>query len=64
VTITATGLHGTYSWQVMASSSGTFVSPVPAFLCRLAPVMLVAKGSTGDRSNPLFLPATSCLPIA
>jgi hypothetical protein len=57
VTITATGLHGSYSWQVIATSSGSFVSTVPAFLCRLAPLMLVATGSTGDRSNGLSLSA-------
>jgi hypothetical protein len=58
VTITATSLHGTYSWQVISSSSGSFISPVPTFLCRLAPLMLVAKGSSGDRSNGLSLSAS------
>jgi hypothetical protein len=30
---------------------------------RLAPLTLVATGSQGDRSNPLPVPATACLPI-
>lgn len=60
VTITATGMHGTASWQVMASSSGSFVSRLPSFLCRLAPLTLVATGSSGDQSNGLAL-SESCL---
>lgn len=62
VTLAATGAGHTISWQLAASSSGTFASPLPPLLCRLAPVTLVATGSTGDRSNSLLLSATSCLP--
>jgi hypothetical protein len=63
VTLTATGGGHSVSWQLQASSSGTFASPLPPLLCRLgAPITLVATGSTGDRSNSLLLSATSCLP--
>lgn len=62
VTLTATGAHGTLSWRVLANSAGSFVSPLPPLLCRLAPLTLVATGSQGDRSNSLLLSATFCLP--
>jgi hypothetical protein len=62
VTLTATGARGTFSWQLQASSSGSFVSPLPPLLCRLVPLTLTATGRTGDRSNSLFLWAPSCLP--
>lgn len=62
VTLAATGAGHTMSWQLVASSAGTFASPLPPLLCRLAPATLVATGSTGDRSNSLVLSATSCLP--
>ena len=63
VTLTATGPRGTVSWQVQASASGTFVSPLPPLLCRLAPLTLVATGGQGDRSNPLPVSPAACLPI-
>ncbi len=62
VTLTATGARGTFSWQAQVSSLGSFVSPLPPLLCRFGPLTLTAAGSTGDRSNSLFLSATSCLP--
>ena len=62
VTLSATGLGQKVSWQVQASTSGAFVSPLPPALCRLAPVTIVAIGNAGDRSNSLLLSATSCLP--
>jgi len=62
VTLAATGSGHSMSWQLAATSSGTFASPLPPLLCRLAPATLVATGSTGDRSNSLLLSTTSCLP--
>jgi hypothetical protein len=64
VTLSASGPHGRFSWQVQADGSGRFRATLSPALCRAIPLTLSASDTAGHHSNALPLTTTSCLPTA
>lgn len=64
VTVTASWSRGHLAWQLHADRVGSFTSPLPPLLCRFVPLMVVASGNEGSRSNALALEASMCPPTA
>ncbi|HYM50539.1 MAG TPA: hypothetical protein VET65_08180 [Candidatus Limnocylindrales bacterium] len=60
VQLVATGRRGSLAWQVRATPAGGLLTPVPAGLCRLAPLWVVARTPGGAFSNVLAMPVLRC----
>jgi hypothetical protein len=60
ILLLATRAEGSTFWRARADLAGNFRSPLPAPLCRFAPIGLTAFGNRDNRSNLLSLPSARC----
>lgn len=60
ILLLATRTEGSTFWRTVADGAGNFRSPLPAPLCRFAPIGLTASDNHAHRSNRLSLGSTGC----
>jgi hypothetical protein len=60
ILLLATRSEGSTFWRTVADRAGNFRSPLPAPLCRFAPIGLTASDNHAQRSNRLSLASTGC----
>ena len=60
ILLLATRTEGSTFWRTVADGAGNFRSPLPAPLCRFAPIGLTASDNHAHRSNLLSLGSTGC----
>jgi hypothetical protein len=60
ILLLATRSEGSTFWRTVADRAGNFRSPLPAPLCRFAPIGLTASDNHAHRSNRLSLASTGC----
>ena len=60
ILLLATRAEGSTFWRTVADTAGKFRSPLPAPLCRFAPIGLAAFDNHADRSNRISLASTGC----